>query len=83
MAIESQRRGGAEGGGAAFLDLDMFRFLVLGVLVLGVKISAHEAHFQCLMVSPYTANLLQSMGGAKKTFACKSQECLWQDWYIC
>ena len=22
------------------------------------------------------------MGGAEKTFACKSQECLWQDWYI-
>ncbi len=23
------------------------------------------------------------MGGAERTFACKSQECLWQDWYIC
>ncbi len=23
-----------------------------------------------------------SIGGAGKTFACKSQECLWQDWYI-
>ncbi len=22
------------------------------------------------------------MGGADGTFACKSQECLWQDWYI-
>ncbi len=22
------------------------------------------------------------MGGADRTFACKSQECLWQDWYI-
>ncbi len=21
-------------------------------------------------------------GGADRTFACKSQECLWQDWYI-
>ena len=24
-----------------------------------------------------------SIGGADRTFACKSQECLWQDWYIC
>ena len=23
------------------------------------------------------------IGGADRTFACKSQECLWQDWYIC
>ncbi len=23
-----------------------------------------------------------SIGGADRTFACKSQECLWQDWYI-
>ncbi len=23
-----------------------------------------------------------SIGGAGKTFACKSQEYLWQDWYI-
>ncbi len=23
------------------------------------------------------------MGGADRTFACKSQESLWQDWYIC
>ena len=23
-----------------------------------------------------------STGGADRTFACKSQECLWQDWYI-
>ncbi len=22
------------------------------------------------------------IGGADRTFACKSQECLWQDWYI-
>ncbi len=22
------------------------------------------------------------IGGAERTFACKSQECLWQDWYI-
>ncbi len=22
------------------------------------------------------------IGGAARTFACKSQECLWQDWYI-
>ncbi len=22
------------------------------------------------------------LGGADRTFACKSQECLWQDWYI-
>ena len=22
------------------------------------------------------------MGGANRTFACKSQECLWQNWYI-
>ncbi len=22
------------------------------------------------------------LGGAEKTFACKSQECIWQDWYI-
>ncbi len=22
------------------------------------------------------------IGGAGRTFACKSQECLWQDWYI-
>ncbi len=21
-------------------------------------------------------------GGTDRTFACKSQECLWQDWYI-
>ena len=23
------------------------------------------------------------IGGADRIFACKSQECLWQDWYIC
>ncbi len=22
------------------------------------------------------------IGGAERTFACKIQECLWQDWYI-
>ncbi len=25
---------------------------------------------------------IASIGGADRTFACKSQECLWQDWYI-
>ena len=23
------------------------------------------------------------IGGADRTFACKSQECIWQDWYSC
>ena len=26
--------------------------------------------------------LIGCLGGAEKTFACKSQECPWQDWYI-
>ncbi len=25
---------------------------------------------------------INNIGGADRTFACKSQECLWQDWYI-
>ncbi len=25
---------------------------------------------------------MDCIGGADRTFACKSQECLWQDWYI-
>ncbi len=25
---------------------------------------------------------MECIGGADRTFACKSQECLWQDWYI-
>ncbi len=30
----------------------------------------------------FSIRIIGSIGGAKKTFACKSQECLWQDWYI-
>ncbi len=30
----------------------------------------------------WSALIIGLIGGAEKTFACKSQECLWQDWYI-
>ncbi len=30
----------------------------------------------------FTLLSIGDIGGADRTFACKSQECLWQDWYI-
>ena len=30
----------------------------------------------------YIIGSMGCKGGADRTFACKSQECLWQDWYI-
>ena len=30
----------------------------------------------------FITTLIGFMGGAYRTFACKSQECLWKDWYI-
>ncbi len=32
--------------------------------------------------STSTVRSIGCIGGAQRTFACKSQECLWQDWYI-
>ena len=30
----------------------------------------------------YRVRSIGCIGGADRTFACKSQECLWKDWYI-
>ncbi len=34
------------------------------------------------MESTWSIGSIGYIGGADRTFACKSQECLWQDWYI-
>ncbi len=48
---------------------------VLGVLsVLGFS--------TFLSTTVVTVLSIGDIGGADRTFACKSQECLWQDWYI-
>ena len=41
----------------------------------------YSAVFDCTIWSSIFSWLIGCMGGAT-TFACKSQECLWQDWYI-
>ncbi len=59
----------------------MFRFL----LVLPVKIGETVCANDSLHVKSQGLVVLLSIGGiggADRTFACKSQECLWQDWYI-
>ncbi len=43
----------------------------------------YDMYFGCCIICRQCAKcgLLAALGEAT-TFACKSQECLWQDWYI-
>ncbi len=38
--------------------------------------------FQSVSVSFSIFSVPSCIGGVDRTFACKSRECLWQDWYI-
>ncbi len=53
---------------------------VLNVLciVLGLLCNVSLHTIECTL----SIGSMGCIGGVDRTFACKSQECLWQDWYI-
>ncbi len=66
-----------DGGG--FLGLCRFQGLIAVVVqISGTEGGAHSINTICFVV----LLSIGGIGGADRTFACKSQVCLWQDWYI-
>ncbi len=59
----------------------------LGVLhnVLGVLRNVLDVLRNALGVlrNEWSRESMGCIGMSDRTFACKSQECLWQDWYTC
>ncbi len=68
------------------LFLFLFRFQISANLIVHVSIGLwNRLHYSVLIWVCICFVVLLSIGdigGADRTFACKSQECLWQDWYI-
>ncbi len=72
--------------------LSVFRN-ILGVLRNVLRVLRNNRgvlrNVQCVFRNIFTVQCTWSIGsigcigGADRTFPCKSQECLWQDWYIC
>ncbi len=46
------------------------------------KRTVHLTHFLLRQGEPGTSQYIGYIEAAHRTFACKSQECLWQDWYV-
>ena len=64
----------------------LFKFCTFLLLFLSKTSKGSACDVYCKLTSKRGVHAVQgsldAQEGPKKTFACKSQECLWQDWYI-
>ncbi len=68
-------------GSKLTLDIELCTWVLLNTLGHCAILSNSKSNlFQSMEYMQYMVNWMHRRG--QRTFACKSKECLWQDWYI-